>query len=386
MSKTTMSPSGPFLCRLSGATVRQPATATIVVVSLLCLYAGFNAESREVPKILAGIDETASEYWAEYIEGVKSVSESVNKQPTVIVSNYQGSQLLAQLGAAYATGAQNSCLVVDPSSNAFVKAVVEQAANAGVYTVTIWNRPEDIHPWDTASKYWAAHTSFDGVECGYSVGKELCKALSGHGNIVAIEGVPSTTPAYQRMQGLHKALQEFPNVKLIDIQDGEWQEVVAQKITRTWITRYGSKLNGIFASNDIMARGAIAVLREHGLNGKIFVTGSDGAQNALDLIKQGDMLATEWNDPTLQGAVTTAIAYSAAAGDIDPEKLTPAQRDFYLQEEVVTKENVDKYLELKKTHRKFSYDEMKNDLWKYSAGQIPKGAQVPIDASKYINR
>lgn len=370
---------------MADKTARQGYINAIAVVAF-CFLGSLTAPARDVPKILAGIDETGSEYWAEYIQGVKSVSESVGKQPTVIVSNYQGSQLLAQLGAAYATGAQNSCLVVDPSSNAFVKAVVDQASAASVCTVTIWNRPEDIHPWDTASKYWVAHTSFDGVECGYAVGKELCKALNGHGNIAAIEGVPSTAPAYQRMQGLHKALQEFPDVKLVDIQDGEWQEVKAQNITRTWITRYGTKLNGIFASNDIMARGTISVLREHGLNGKIFVTGSDGAQNALDLIKQGDMLATEWNDPTLQGAVTTAIAYAAAVGDIDPEKLTHTQRDFYLQEEVVTKENIDKFLELKKSERKFSYDEMKSDLWKYSAGQIPVGAQVPVDTSKYISR
>ena len=158
-----------------------------------------------------------------------------------------------------------------------------------------------------------------------------------------------------------------------------------KKITRTWIARYGNKLNGIFGSNDIMARGAIAALKERGLNGKIFVTGSDGAANALELIKNGDMLATEWNDPTLQGAVTTAIAYAAAAGDIDPEKLTQAQRDFYLQEEVVNKDNVDKFIALKKTDRKFDYNDMKSDLWKYSAGQIPVGAQVPVDSSKFIN-
>jgi ribose transport system substrate-binding protein len=357
----------------------------ISAASCMGFYGGITAHAKEANRILAGIDETASEYWAEYIAGVQSVSDSVHKHATVLVSNYQGSQLLAQLGAVYATGAQNSALVVDPSSNAFVKAVVDQAAKAQVYTVTLWNRPEDLHPWDTASKYWVAHTSFDGVVTGYELGKELCKALNGKGYIAAISGVPSTTPAYQRLAGLHKALEEFPDVKLIDIQDGEWQEVVAQKITRTWIARYGNKLNGIFGSNDIMARGAIAALKERGLNGKIFVTGSDGASNALELIKNGDMLATEWNDPTLQGAVTTAIAYAAAAGDIDPEKLTQAQRDFYLQEEVVNKDNVDKFIALKKTDRKFDYNDMKSDLWKYSAGQIPVGAQVPVDSSKFIN-
>jgi ribose transport system substrate-binding protein len=143
---------------------------------------------------------------------------------------------------------------------------------------------------------------------------------------------------------------------------------------RTWIACYGDKLNGIFASNDAMARGAVAALREKNLNGKIFVTGSDGSKVALDMVKSGDMLVTVWNDPVLQGAVSISLAHAAAVGDIDPEKLTHAQRDFYLKQEVVDKSNVDQYLALKANAPKYTYDQMKANFWKDSAGQIPVGA------------
>lgn len=327
-------------------------------------------------KLLVGIDETASEYWSEYLQGVHDIADSLGKSPVVLTSNYQGDQLLAQLGATYAAGCEHCALATDPSSNAFVKAVVARSAKAKVSVVTLWNRPENIHPWDTYPKYWVAHTSFDGVMSGYDQAMALCKALGGKGQIAAIEGVPSTPPAYQRIRGLKKALAECPGLKLVDTQVGDWQETKAQNIARTWLAHYGTGLQGIFASNDAMARGAVAALKEKGLNGKVLVTGSDGSNIGLEMVKSGDMLVTIWNDPVLQGAISISIAYAAAIGDIDPAKLTHAQRDFYLKEEAVTKDNVDKFLALKKAQPKYTYDEMKQNFWKDSAGQIPEGANA----------
>jgi ribose transport system substrate-binding protein len=333
-----------------------------------------SAKAAEAGQLIVGIDETASEYWSEYVQGAQDIANSLHKKLTIVTSNYQGSQLLAQLGAIYATGCAQCALATDPSSNAFVKAVVVRSARAHVPVVTIWNRPENIHPWDTEPQWWVAHTSFDGVMSGYYQASALCKALGGKGDIVAIEGVPSTPPAYQRIQGLHKALTECPGMKLLDTEVGDWQETKAENIVRTWIARYGSDIKGIFGSNDAMARGAVAALREKGLNGKIPVTGSDGSKVALDMVKDGDMLVTVWNDPVLQGAVSISLAHAAAVGDIDPQKLTHAQRDFYLAQQVVDKSNVDQYLARTANPPNYTYDAMKLNFWKDSAGEIPVGA------------
>ena len=347
------------------------AAALAAALALLAPAAGEEARGG---KLIIGIDESGSEYWNEYTQGAKDIAASLGKELTVLVSNYQGTQLLAQLGATYAAGCEACALATDPSSNAFVKAVVDRSARAKVHVVTIWNRPEDIHPWDTDPDYWVAHTSFDGVESGYDQGMALCKALGGKGKIAAVEGVPSTPPAYQRIRGLKKALAECPGLDLVDTQVGDWQETKAQNIARTWIARYGDQLQGIFASNDAMARGVVAALKEKNLNGKVLVTGSDGSGIGLDMVKSGDMLATVWNDPVLQGAVSVSLAYAAAVGDIDPQKLTHAQRDFYLKQDVVTKTNVDHYLALKKNAPNYTYADMKKDFWKDSAGPIPPGA------------
>jgi ribose transport system substrate-binding protein len=364
----------------STARARLKAMAAILSAALIgVMLVNPRVASAAAPanaKLIAGIDETASEYWAEYLRGVQDIAQSVGTSSTVIADNYQGDQLLAQLGAIYASGCTGCALVTNATSNAYVKAVVERSARSGVYVVTVWNRPENLHPWDTGNGKWVAHTSFDGVESGYMQGMALCKALNGKGQIAAIQGVPSTPPAFQRMEGLQKALAECPGMKLVDTQVGDWQETKAQTISRTWLARYGNSLNGIFASNDAMARGAVAALREKQLNGKVFVTGSDGSKVGLDMVKSGDMLATVMNDAVLQGAVSMALARAAAAGDIQPDKLTKAQRDFYLKQQLVTKDNVDQFLAAKANAPVYTYADIRKDFWKYSAGAIPAGANA----------
>jgi ribose transport system substrate-binding protein len=88
------------------------------------------------------------------------------------------------------------------------------------------------------------------------------------------------------------------------------------------------------------------------------------------------MLATIWNDGVLQGAVSMALAHAAAVGDIQPDKLSKAQRDFYLKQEIVTKDNVDHFLALKTNAPKYTYTDMKKDFWSYSEGEIPVGVNA----------
>jgi ribose transport system substrate-binding protein len=72
-----------------------------------------------------------------------------------------------------------------------------------------------------------------------------------------------------------------------------------------------------------------------------------------------------------QGAVSIGIAYAAAVGDIDPAKLSHTQRDFYMVQEPVNKDNVDKYIALKKGHPKYTYAQIKDHLFDYIESELP---------------
>lgn len=325
--------------------------------------------------IYAGVGSASSEYWSAFTEGSKIVANSVSpkSEVKVLASEFEGQKLLEQFGAIFAKGCQGCAVAVDPASNAFTKALVTRADKAGAFMVTLWNRPDNIHPYDTASKHWVAHTSFDGVDSGYRNAKALIADMGGKGGIVALEGIPDNPPAKQRLRGLKKALAEHPDVELLDVQTAEWDQAKAQSVTETWLSKYGSKVTGIFASNDGMGLGAVEALRGKGLAGKVPVTGSDGSKDVLEAIKSGDMVSTMYIDGAYQGAVSQSLAYAASTGKIDPAKLTNEQRDFYINQTLVTTDNVDEIMAKRPDPAKLSYPAISKDFWAESAGPIPAG-------------
>ncbi|WP_216332441.1 sugar ABC transporter substrate-binding protein [Rhizobium sp. X9] len=352
--------------------MKKLMTALIAGVATIAFAA--SAAANDVSGVYLGVGSASSEYWAAYIAGGTAVAKSLDTEVKVIPSEFDGQKLLEQFGAVFAAGCEDCVVTVDPSSNAFTKAMVERADAAGAKYVNLWNRPDEIHPWDTAPNTWVANISFDGVDSGYQNGMALCKALNGKGNIVALNGIPDNPPAKQRIAGLHKALQECPGVKLLDTQVGNWDQTQGQSITRAWLAKYGNDLNGVFSANDGMALGAVAALREKGLAGKIPVTGSDGSSDVIKLIEKGEMLSTMYVDGYVQGAYAVAIAAAAVKGDIKLDELKQSQRDFYLSQTLVTKDNAASILSAKKDASLFTYDTLKKNFWAVSVGQIPAGA------------
>ncbi|QFI68735.1 sugar ABC transporter substrate-binding protein [Sinorhizobium alkalisoli] len=345
-----------------------------LVSSAAAITLAGSALANDVSDVYLGVGSASSEYWVAYIEGAKAVATSLGKDVKVIPSEFDGQKLLEQFGAVFAAGCEDCLVTVDPASNAFTKAMIERADAAGAKYVNLWNRPDEIHPWDTAPNTWVANISFDGVDSGYQNGMALCNALGGKGNIVALNGIPDNPPAKQRIAGLHKALQECPGLKLLDTQVGNWDQTQGQSITRAWLAKYGDQLNGVFSANDGMALGAVAALREKGLAGKIPVTGSDGSSDVIKLIEKGDMLSTMYIDGYVQGAYAVALAAAAVRGDINVDELKQDQRDFFLSQTLVTKDNAASVLNATKDASQFSYDALKANFWAASVGQIPAGA------------
>lgn len=353
--------------------------AAVVVAGLALTGCGSErgsgaAASTEVERsevtFYGGVGSTSNEEWVQFSQGARIVAESVGSgryEPKS--SEFDGAKHLQTFRALFATPCEACVLAIDTASSAYTKAIVDLVERARVPTVTIWNKPQSLHPWD-GYEHWVAHTAFDGVDSGYRNAKALIEAIGGEGNIVALQGIPDNPPAKQRLEGLQKALEEHPQVKLLDTQPADWDSAKAQNVTETWLAKYGDRIDGIFSSSDGMSVGAVAALRARGLNGEIPVTGSDGNSDGLRLVKSGDMVSTMFIDPVYMGAITSAIAYAARVGDIEPSELSHAQRQFYLEQTLVTKENVDEFMDREIDREALSYETLKQDFWANSAGPI----------------
>lgn len=324
-------------------------------------------------KLYLGVGNTSAEYWTQMIWGATQVMESVGGKVEVIGNDFDPQKSLQNIGAITAAGCEGCIFTWFPDSPAFTKTFVEKIADAGGFITTLWNRAEEIHPWDTAPDAWVANISFDGVDAGYQNGMALCKALGGTGDIVVLQGVLDNAPAKQRTMGLEKAIKECPGMTILDKQVGSWQQAPAQDIMRTWLTKYGDKIKGVVGQNDAMALGAVAALREAGLAGKVFVTGTDGSSDVVKQIQTGDMLSTMSGLNEYQGAIAAALAYGVRVGDIKLADLKPEQRDFFVQQILITKDNATEFLARKPDPADYTYEAIKKDIWAKSAGQIPNG-------------
>src|SRR5262249_33751080 len=87
----------------------------------------------------------------------------------------------------------------------------------------------------------------------------LFQKLNGKGNVVILEGVGGSQNSANRVAGFKKALPEFPNVKLIASQPGNFQRVMGLQVTENLLQSY-PQIDGILAANDAMALGALEAL------------------------------------------------------------------------------------------------------------------------------
>jgi len=324
-------------------------------------------------KIYLGVGAFSSTYWQEFIKGAKAVAKEVGlaeDQVNAYESNFDGQRHLDTFTGILAAGGKNTAVVVDPASTAFTKPLVQAANNAGARVVTLWNRPDGIHPWDFGGGCWVAHQEFNGVESGERSANALFDSFGGKGAIVALNGIPDNPAAKGRLAGLQRALASHPEVTLLDSQVASWDQTKAQTITETWLGKYGDQIRGVWSANDGMALGAVEALKAHNMNAKVKVTGSDGSADALESIVRGDMLTSMRVDGYMQGAVTVGLAYASLVGDVDPATLSPAQREFYLKQELATPGNAPALLNQNTGPGVYTYAELKKNFWAHSPGQI----------------
>lgn len=299
-------------------------------------------------------------------KGSKAYADTVGAPYAALVTEGNSEKGIADIKAMLAKVGNKLVLGVDPNDVPDARPIVEAVAKAGAHVVTVWNKPDDLHPWDFGDNY-VAHMSFNGVPAGEQTAKALFDSFGGEGGIVALGGIASNAPAIQRKQGLMNAIKANGKVELLDFQDADWDSTKANNVVAAWITRFGDKIKGIWAANDGMAVGALEALRAEGLAGKVQVTGIDGTKDAVTAIRNKEMAATvDWN-PYWIGGIALSLGYHAATGAFSPSKEPKEHREFYGTGVMITQADVEAYW-------KANIDETPkvdwNDLWGKVTGQI----------------
>ena len=157
----------------------------------------------------------------------------------------------------------------------------------------------------SAAGDFVAFVGADDYSIGLAVGKRLLDAMGGKGNVIILEGVKGSLTSTNRVRGFNDALKEYPNVKLLASQPGNFQRLNALQVVENLMQSF-PQIDGVLAANDPMAVGAIEALEA--ANRKALAVGINGSKEAVDLIKSGKLLASGDFNGFIQGCIGTEIA------------------------------------------------------------------------------
>jgi D-xylose transport system substrate-binding protein len=166
------------------------------------------------------------------------------------------------------------------------------------------------------------YLSFDNVRVGELQAKYLVDHLPtpGKGRIVRIYGSKTDNNAAMFKQGQDNILR--PYIERGDIQvmhedwADDWKPENGMKIMAAAITRHGDQFDGVLASNDGTAGGAIQALLESGLAGKKLVTGQDAELVACQRIVNGTQSMTIYKPLKVLAEKAAEVAVQMGRGKV----------------------------------------------------------------------
>lgn len=159
----------------------------------------------------------------------------------------------------------------------------------------------------------------DDVKSGYMEAKHVLDAIGCEGSVVILEGPIGQSAQISRLEGNKLALEECPNVTVLEQETANWSRAEAQTLMENWLTAHPGKIDGVIGQNDEMALGAIEAIKAAGLSVEDFsIAGIDGITDALLSVKGGDM-ASILQDARAQAQGALDLAINAALdGRYDP--------------------------------------------------------------------
>ncbi|GLK65597.1 ABC transporter substrate-binding protein [Paracoccus kondratievae] len=251
-------------------------------------------------KIGMTFQELNNPYFVSMQEALKEAAASLGAE--VVVTD-AGHDVAKQISDVEDMLQQNiDILLLNPTDSAGIEAAVHAAKAAGVTVVAVdanANGPVDTF---VGSK---------NRDAGYMSCKYLGETLEGKGEVAILDGIP-VVPILQRVEGCKAALEEFPEIKLVDTQNGRQDRSVALGVVENMIQSH-SNLAGIFSVNDGGAMGALAAIQGSGKDIKLVSV--DGAPEAIKAITEGGpFIETTAQFPRDQVRVGLALALAQKWG------------------------------------------------------------------------
>ena len=264
--------------------------------------------SKDKPVIGFSIDDLRLERWSRDRDYFVAAAEKLGAKVYVQSADASEERQVAQIENLIARGVD--VLVIVPMNSKVLGNVVAEAHRNGIkvlsYDRLILGADVD------------AYISFDNEKVGEMQAQGVLDKAP-KGNYFLLGGAPTDNNAHMYRDGQMKALKpaiDRGDVKIVGQQwTPEWDPSRALRIVEDALTANKNDIQGIVASNDAIAGGAIQALNAQKLAGKVAVSGQDADLAAVKRVIEGTQSMTVYK-PIRQ------IASQAASMSVDMAKGT----------------------------------------------------------------
>lgn len=162
-------------------------------------------------------------------------------------------------------------LLVNPTDSTGIQSAVTAAHDAGVYVIAVDANASGPVDAFVGSKNYDAGV----MACDY-----LARNIGQSGSVAILDGI-AVVPILERMRGCKAGLSKYPDIRVVDTQNGRQERDVARGVTENMIQAHPD-LKGIFSVNDGGSMGVLSAIESSGKDIKL--TSVDGAPEAVAAI------------------------------------------------------------------------------------------------------
>jgi D-xylose transport system substrate-binding protein len=177
----------------------------------------------------------------------------------------------------------------------------------------------------------SAYISFNNTDVGRNEAQGVVKALGMDGGkwtkdnpakVMLMGGSPTDNNAILVRQGQEEVIKPYVDAGTMKIVADQWVDnwdpANALKIMENVLTAQNNKIDGVIASNDGTALGALQALKAQGLAGKVPISGQDATADGCNSIVKGEQTVSVYKDTRLLSPLAVDLADKFLKGQTDP--------------------------------------------------------------------
>ncbi|GGF96074.1 D-threitol-binding protein [Paenibacillus albidus] len=289
-----------------------------------------NNSGEKVYKV-AYIARAQSDSFAAWL--ANAVKEEAKKYPNIKLEVFDGQASDDKENSMIENAITNKfdLVIVQPNNGEAQRPYVEKVINAGIFAITTNARISGIEGASTVDA--------DPYEQAGVNARAALDQIPQNAKVVVLNGPSGNFHADKRRESWQKEFfDKRPDVQIVGEQIANWNKDEAMKYMEDWV-QANDKIDAVVSMNDNMAAGALEAVKDNAKYSGMLAYGVDGTAEAFQLIKEGKMTST---------CLQNAFELAEKLLDTSNKLLTGVEKqiDTDIGNPLITKDNVDEYIEL----------------------------------------